>query len=154
MEPKQPNVVVTAVKGSPWTVEQLVKKLLEFYGAKNSCSYIQGPPLTLVHVELDPVNTRIQFRLIFKAIPVNRPWKPIGLWEVEAPTLSWQSAHRWRQGCQSYASAIIYSPGRFLVLISVRDWVDPRVLVRLEGLSKLKKFTPSGLDPATFRFVA
>jgi hypothetical protein len=31
-------------------------------------------------------------------------------------------------------------PGRFLILISVRDWVDPRVIVRLQELGKLKKF--------------
>jgi hypothetical protein len=30
-------------------------------------------------------------------------------------------------------------PGRFLVLISVRGIVDPKAIVRLEELSKLKK---------------
>jgi hypothetical protein len=35
-------------------------------------------------------------------------------------------------------------PGRFQVLISVRACVDPRPIVRLEGLGTLKKATPSG----------
>jgi hypothetical protein len=28
--------------------------------------------------------------------PCNRPWRPIGLWDVGAPTFSRQSAHSWR----------------------------------------------------------
>jgi hypothetical protein len=45
--------------------------------------------------------------------------------------------------------------GRFLVLISVTGWIDPRATVRLEGLRQLKNPTaPSEIEPATFQIVA
>jgi hypothetical protein len=43
--------------------------------------------------------------------PCNRLWRPVGLWEVEDPTLlSIKSTYRLLWGCQSYAPATLYSP--------------------------------------------
>jgi hypothetical protein len=44
-------------------------------------------------------------------------------------------------------------PGRSLVLISLRGWVDPGTIVRLEGLGKLKNPVTSGIEPSTLRLV-
>jgi hypothetical protein len=51
-------------------------------------------------------------------------------------------------------SAVLFPPGRFLVLISVRGWVDSTAIVRLGELGQLKNpMTSSGIELATFRLV-
>jgi hypothetical protein len=49
------------------------------------------------------------------SVPITGREGPKGCESRGSHIFSRQSAHRWRQGCQSYAPAAFYSPGRFLV---------------------------------------
>jgi hypothetical protein len=61
----------------------------------------------------DSPDAVLHFNILKKSYPLDRLWKPIGLWKVEDSALSRQPAHRWRIGCQLYAPAALYSPETF-----------------------------------------
>jgi hypothetical protein len=75
-------------------------------------------------------------------LSLNRPWTPIGLWDVETPTFSRQSAHRWRWGCQPYSPGALY--------IQEDSWYS----FLLEVESTPRPMNSSGIELATFRLVA
>jgi hypothetical protein len=75
-----------------------------------------------------------------KSYPCNRPWRPMGLWDVQAPTFSLDNQLTDGGKVVSITRLpLFFPPGIFLVLFIVRGWVDPGTIVRLEGLGKLKK---------------
>jgi hypothetical protein len=89
-----------------------------------------------------------------KAIPLEAWTGPEGSRSLRLPEFK-ANRHMKVVRLPALAPAAFTPQERFLVLISVRGWVNPRATLRLEGLCQRKiPMTPSGIELATFRLLA
>jgi hypothetical protein len=105
----------------------------------------QTPFLRVVHSKPEPIKAKLFLLQVLEAHTVVRHRGSHIFWAVGS-----------QMAVMSVLRAVRpLTPDRFLVFISVRGSVDPRTVLRLEGLGQLENpITSTGIEPVTFRLVA